>query len=718
MKLLRGSSSTDKNNRKHIPHEYLWAGTKQRLSLLQGLMDTDGSISENGRCEFSTTSKEIADGVDVLLSSLGIKHTIKTKIPTCTYKGEKVIGKKAYRFSFLVYNEIPIFRLKRKLGKLPSREGRRTTETERRRIIKVEKVKSVPVRCIQVNSESHLYLAGKQMIPTHNTECLNNMLGYVIDKEPSPILIVYPTLEMGQAWSKDRLSPMLRDTGCIQRKVSDVASRESENTIMHKGFDGGHLTISGANSAASLASRPVRVVLCDEVDRYPVTAGTEGDPVRLAFKRCATFWNRKKLVTSTPTVRGISRIERFWDESDKRLFYVPCPHCDVYQVLSWKNVRWPKAEDGSYQTDKACYICEFCQKPITDGDKPGSLAKGEWRKTAQSKGVAGFHINELYSPWVSFREMAEDFLEAKKSPDTLQVFINTSLGEVWDESGETISDEGLMARREQYYAEIPEEVVVLTCGVDVQDDRIEAEVVGWGPGEESWNVVSQMFHGDPAKPEVWQDLDLFLQKDFQHEVGCKLKIACTCIDSGGHHTQAVYSFVKQRQHRRIFAVKGSNQPGRPIVGRYTTGNNMRVKLFPIGTDTAKELVYGRLKIESPGPSFCHFPIDRDMEYFKQLTAEKMVQKFSMGKLTRKWVAVRKRNEALDMRIYATAALYILNPDFDVLSQIIKEQAEEIEAHGNTPQPETELKTADDGQRESVDRVRQRRHNASFTRGWR
>ncbi len=517
------------------------------------------------------------------------------------------------------------------------------------------------------------------------TECLNNILGFIIDQEPSPILVVQPTLEMGQAWSKDRLAPMLRDTVTLRGKVQDVSSRESENTILHKAFTNGHLTISGANSAASLASRPVRIVLCDEVDRYPQTAGTEGDPVKLAFKRCATFWNRKKLVTSTPTVRGVSRIERFFEESDKRLFYVPCPHCGEYQVLVWKNVKWPRDETGAYLPLEAAYVCEFCQKPITDAHKPAILARGEWRPTAKSRGVAGFHLNELYSPWVKFGDIAADFLEAKKSPDTLQVFVNTSLGEVWDESGETISDDLLMSRREQYYAEVPEDVVVLTAGVDVQDDRVEVEVVGWGAGEESWNIDVREFHGDPSRDEIWKQLDAYLQRDWKHETGAKLKIASTCVDSGGHFTQTVYSWVKPRQIRRVFAVKGSNQPGRPIVGRFTSGNNQRVKLFPIGTDTAKELVYARLKIETPGPSYCHFPLEREAEYFKQLTAEKLVTKFFKGRMSRKWVAIRKRNEALDMRVYATAALYILNPDFEALGKIIQEERDAAEAAGpDTP----------------------------------
>jgi phage terminase large subunit GpA-like protein len=305
------------------------------------------------------------------------------------------------------------------------------------------------------------------------------------------------------------------------------------------------------------------------------------------------------------------------------------------------------------------------------------LAKGEWRQTATSKGVAGFHINEIYSPWVKFQNMVDDWLEAKKSPDTLQVFINTSLGEVWEQGGERINESILMERQEEYPSEVPREVCVLTCGVDVQDNRIETEVVGWGIGEESWNIDNRVLEGDPSRMEVWKELDIYLAKEFKHESGINMKIACTCIDTG-FATQEVYSFVKERQHRRIFAVKGQSQPGRPIVGRPTTGNNQHVRLFPIGTDTAKELIYGRLKIEAVGPSYCHFPMERDGEYFRQLTAEKLVQKWQAGRLTRKWVNTRKRNEALDMRIYATAALFLLNPDFEVLSKNIEIEAEKVE----------------------------------------
>ncbi len=525
------------------------------------------------------------------------------------------------------------------------------------------------------------------------TETVNNVVGYHVDQEPCPMLLIQPTLEMGQAWSKDRFAPMLRDTPALRGKVRDARSRDSANTIMHKVFPGGHITIAGSNSAASLAMRPVRIVLCDEVDRYPASAGTEGDPVNLAFKRATTFWNRKRVVTSTPTIKGASRIERFWEGSDKRRYHVPCPHCGEFQALWWKNLKWER--DEAERLKFVVYVCEHCSRQITDADKPLMLRRGEWRASAPFTGTAGFHLNELYSPWVSFEQMAAGFLDAKRDPQTLQVWINTSLGETWEEGAEGGVDTGtLFARREEYphvseggrqVIAAPEKVLVLTAGVDVQDDRLEVEVVGWGIGEESWNVDYLTLFGDPAKGKVWEELDDALKSTYPHESGIRLRISAACIDTGGHHTQQVYSFVKPRQNARIFAIKGANTPGRPVVGRPSVNNSQRVKLFPIGVDTAKEVVFTRLKIDEPGYGYCHFPLERDEEYFAQLTAERPVTRFYKGVQSRSWVKGRTRNEALDCRVYALGALYILNPNFPMIAERLEEQAARVEQPAAQPQ---------------------------------
>ena len=527
------------------------------------------------------------------------------------------------------------------------------------------------------------------------TEMLGNIIGYFIDQDPSPILLVQPTIEMGQTWSKDRFAPMLRDTPCLSGKVRDVRSRDSGNTILRKSFPGGSLNISGANSAASLASRPVRVVLCDEVDRYPVSAGTEGDPVSLAKKRANNFWNRKIILTSTPTVKDASRIESAYEASDKRKYYVPCPKCGVMDILSWSQVVWPKGEP-----EKALYQCIHCGAKLGHADKLTMIKHGEWRAERPCTGTAGFWLNELYSPWVSFDQMAVNFIEAKKSPDTLRVFVNTSLGETWDEQGgEKVEAEGIMARREVYEAQVPDGALVLVAGVDTQDDRLEIEVVAYGAGSETWGIEYAVIHGSPAREEVWKDLDQFLEKTYVTEGGVRLRVACTCIDSGGHHTKRVYDYVKPRQIRRVYATKGSSQPGKPLVGRFSTSNLGKVKLFPVGTDTAKDLIYGRLMIEEFGPGYMHFPdaealceksgakgvetprLQYDEEYFKQLTAEKKITKFVKGVSSQKWIKTRARNEVLDIRVLAEVAFAIFNPNLEAFEKELNYQAANIKAGG-------------------------------------
>lgn len=494
------------------------------------------------------------------------------------------------------------------------------------------------------------------------TEILNNVIGYHVNQDPSPILVVQPTLDMAQTWSKDRLAPMLRDTPALQGLVKDPRARDSGNTTLHKVFPGGHITACGANSPSSLASRPIRVVLCDEVDRYPVSAGSEGDPVLLAKKRAATFWNRKIVLVSTPTNKGASRIETAYEESDQRRYFVTCPHCETKQTLKWSNVRW---EEDKPET--ACYICEDCGVEWSEPDRLRAIRNGEWRATAEFRGVAGFHLSTLYSPWTPLADGVRDFLEAKKQPATLRVWVNTYLGESWEEANEALDDHDLAQQREDWDA-LPREVLILTAGVDVQDDRLEVEVVGWGLAEESWSVHYQIIYGDPASPKVWEELDTVLARKWEHESGKELIPSATCVDSGGHHTQAVYRYCKTREGKRVFAIKGVGGDGRPLVGRPSKNNIGKVMLFPVGVDTAKHLLFSHFRIKEPGAGYCHFPSDRDDEYFKQLTAEKIATRYHKGFAKREFVKTRARNEALDVRVYAMAALTLLNVNLKALHQ--------------------------------------------------
>ena len=492
------------------------------------------------------------------------------------------------------------------------------------------------------------------------TEALLNILGYYISQDPSPILLLQPTIDMAQTFSKDRLAPMVRDTPLLHG-IIDMKSRSAGNTILHKSFAGGHVTMAGANSPASLASRPVRVVLCDEIDRYPQSAGDEGDPVNLAFKRSTTFWNKKRMIVSTPTIKGESRIEAAYEESDKRKFYVPCHECGQHQVLMWHSVKW---DDNKPETAK--YYCEHCGSAWSNAQRWQNIKKGEWRAEKPTNGVAGFWLNEIYSSWVKLEEMVTNFIEAKKSPHTLKTFVNTSLGESWeDDQGDGLDESEIASRRETYEA-VPNNALVLTCGVDIQDDRIEGEVKAWGDKEESWGIKPFIIYGRPSLPKVWQDLDEIILSTYKREDGTTMRVLCTCIDSGGHFTEDVYKYCKTREANRVFAIKGSSVAGKPIISRPSMNNKQKVKLFSIGTDTAKELIYSRLQIEEFGAGYMHFNMNFDDEYFLQLTAEKIKTTYRKGFAKREWVKTRARNEALDTNVYNLAALSILNPNFKAL----------------------------------------------------
>jgi phage terminase large subunit GpA-like protein len=539
-----------------------------------------------------------------------------------------------------------------------------------------------------VNDPSVKSIVVMKSAQTGWTEILNNIAGYFVDMDPCPVLVVQPTETMAEAWSKDRLAPMIRDTPALRKKISDEKSRSSGNTILHKTFPGGHLTMIGANAPSGLASRPIRAVLADEIDRYPVSAGQEGDPLNLAKKRTAAFWNRITLEGGTPTVKGISRIERSFEQSDQRRFFVPCPHCDEYQVLKWTNVKWP---DG--KPEEAYYVCDLCGSVLTDADKIAMVEKGEWRPTAQGiPGVAGFHIWEAYSPFSSFGDIATNFIKAKDDPTTLKTWVNTSLGETWEEEGERVDDSSLSARREEYSANgslVPYGVLVLTAGVDIQEDRIELEIKGWGVGEESWGIDYRVLWGDTSQPQVWQSLDDILFSSWKHMSGLVFHLSAVFIDSG-YRTQEVYAYVKPRQARRVFATKGIAGAGRPIISspaRKRTGKEQRpVDLFTIGVDEAKGILFSRLRKTEKGPGYYHFPAHYDEEYFLQLTAEKVVTRFQRGFPIREWVKTRPRNEALDINVLAYAALKLLNPVWDALAARIPNKQRAEAAADNEKRP--------------------------------
>ncbi|MBA4510213.1 phage terminase large subunit family protein [Clostridium sporogenes] len=499
------------------------------------------------------------------------------------------------------------------------------------------------------------------------TELINNIIAYFIDYDPAPILLLMPTLELATSYSKKRLATMIRDTPALKGKVKDAKAKDSDNTLLEKGFPGGYIAIVGANSPTGLSSRPIRILLADEVDRFPASAGIEGDPLSLAEKRTKTFWNKKKFFVSTPTEKGISRIEKEFENSTKEEWCVPCPVCGRYQPYSWSQIKF---EDVTME-------CKYCKERCSEFD--WKAGEGKWIAfNTEVERKRGFHLNALASPWERWENIIEDFREAKKKGiETLKTWVNTTLGEAWeDKEGESLDENILFKKRETYNCEVPDKVLVLTAGVDVQDDRLEVEVVGWGVGKESWGIEYKKFYGDLAQDAVWNQLDEYLLKEFKYSNGQKLLITTTCIDSGGHFTSEVYKFCKAREHRRIFAIKGSGESGKPFIGKASRNNRERVILFIIYVSTGKETLMSRLKIEfqegENTPGYCHFPTDfqkgYDIEYFKGLTSEKRVLRYFKGKPRFEWIKKTARNEPLDLRNYATAALEILNPDLETLAE--------------------------------------------------
>jgi len=498
------------------------------------------------------------------------------------------------------------------------------------------------------------------------TKILNNIIGYNMHQDPKSMLMVQPTVEDAQGYSKEELAPMLRDTPCLDGLVADVKSRDSNNTILKKCYPGGFLTLTGANSARGFRRISVPVVLFDETDGYPATAGQEGDQIKLGTMRTQYFWNRKIVLGSTPTVKGVSRIEDSFEQSDKRFYYVPCPFCGEMQILRWGGkdtdfgVKWP---DG--KPEDAYYLCRKCHEKIKHSKKRSMVTNGEWVATEGFKGHAGFHIWAAYSfaPNAAWGELAIEFLDSKSNAEKLKTFINTILGETFEEKGDQPEWSKLKARCEPYEPlTVPKRGLFLSAGVDVQDNRLAVKIKAWGRGEESFLIYWTEIYGDPNEQTVWNQLDTFLNRSYQHESGAALNILSCGVDTGGHRTQAVYNYCRQRSPI-VFALKGANQANKPVIGKPTqqdvnylgTKIENGVQLWPIGTDTAKKTIYSRLKMTEQGPGYCHFYIGITDEYFNQLTAEKLITRHKKGFPVQEWVKVNDRNEALDCEVYAYAA---------------------------------------------------------------
>ncbi len=480
-----------------------------------------------------------------------------------------------------------------------------------------------------------------------------NFVLYAIHHAPAPLLYVLPTVDAAKRVSKQRIAPAIDAIDEVKDKVAVPRARDSGNTIFQKDFPGGTLIMTGSNSAVGLRSMPARYLFLDEVDGYPSDLDGEGSPIQLAIRRTATYKrNRKILMVSTPTIKGLSIIEDYFEQSDRRYFYVPCPDCGELQTITWKKIVWDEGDPTS-----AKMACEHCGVLIEEHHKTNMLLEGKWKPTAVGR-YRGYHLSSLYSPagWYSWADAATDFISAKKSgEEQLKTFVNTVLGESWEsEQGEQLDPNEFITRTEGYPDDL--EFQCTTVAVDVQKDRLELELVGWGEKEESWGLDYIVLPGDTARGEVWDELTETLEE---------LKPDGVVIDSG-YNTQIVYDYVAKRRY--CWAIKGQAGAGIPLIQdsqkralRLRKRRQKAVTPEPIGIDQGKAIWMSRLQIAEPGPGYCHFPVDPayDVEYFSQLTAEKLVTRFHKGRPKQEWVQTRPRNEALDIRVYGLACLKLL-----------------------------------------------------------
>lgn len=500
-----------------------------------------------------------------------------------------------------------------------------------------------------------------------------NWLGYIISHSPGPTMMVQPTIDLAKKISKQRVQPMLEECPVFEGKIAPSKARDSGNTQLEKSFPGGVLFFSGANSAASLRSSPIKNLFLDEVDAYPLDCEGEGAPVELAEKRTTNFPRRKVFKVSTPTISGQSVIEAAFEESDQRYYHVPCPHCKELQKLKFSNLTWEKSQ-GSRVKDVA-YVCEHCGELIAEHHKTWMLSKGVWIPENPDSSIAGFHLNALYSPigWLSWTQIVIDWNEAQKDVLKLKVFVNTVLGETWKEKGELPEWQRIYERRERYELnELPANCLFLTAAIDVQSNRLECEIKAWGRGKENWSIDYRVWDGDPADDQVWRNATALLGETWRHPSGLDIPIKVLAVDSGGHHTQKVYDWAKKQDRQRVMVVKGSssNSPKALIESISPIEMNLRGKrlktgllLHIIGTGIAKDELYGWLKQNPPTesemskgypPGFCHYPNYQE-RFFQGLCSEQKVAKKIKGFTVYYWEKIFDRNEPLDLHVYNRAA---------------------------------------------------------------
>jgi len=519
------------------------------------------------------------------------------------------------------------------------------------------------------------------------SELLNNIIGYIIDEDPGSILFIHPTTIDAKDYSKLRIAPMFRDCKSLRAKVADPKSRDSGNTILQKTFPGGILTMCGSTEAHSLASKPIRYIMGDERDRWAVSAGTEGDPWELARARQITFYNSKAVEVSTPTIKNASAIEASFAAGTMERWCVACPHCGEYHNITFSDIRYDYEEkivagQKTYSVSNIRYICKGCGCISTESEVKKQPAK--WiaeNPDAYERGVRSFWLNAFVSPWASWESTILEYLMAIGNTKKLQVVYNTRFGELWEDRGDLEDEDSLMMRREEYEAELPEGVLVLTCGVDTQDDRLEFEVVGHGHFGESWGIKKGIIMGRPDDNETWKQLDDILDHVYCFKSGAGLRISMTFVDEGGHFTQDVRLQCRARLSKKVFCIKGRGGDGIPytspprkqkiIVNGKSLGTCWQ---YQLGVDAGKQLIMDNLRVQTKGSKYCRFPRrdDYGSAYFKGLLSERLSYK-PERKSPWVWEKIpgHERNEALDCRNYAMAAFKALPVDLDAIEQRLK-----------------------------------------------
>ena len=525
------------------------------------------------------------------------------------------------------------------------------------------------------------------------SDMMNNVIGRFAHLDPCAIMMIQPTIDMAQDYSKTRIAPMIRDTKVLNNLFYDVKSRDANNTILSKVFPGGRLIMCGANSPAGLASRPIRILLADEVDRFPDSAGTEGDPVDLAAKRMTTFWNSCMGLFSTPTNEGSSRIDEEYLAGTQEEWQHKCPNCGEYHLLrhidmtvDYKEIKTPSGKKTVIVNDVK-WRCPHCGFSFSEKEMKQTPQKYISRNAdALKNGIRSFFVNGFTSPWMTWTRIMREWLEAKGDPEREKVIMNTVFGESYKQKGAFEDEQIFLRRRESYGAELPNGVLLLTAAIDTQDNRLEYEVVGWGKEEECWGIRKGIVLGAPNQDRTWKEIDNILDKTYHFADGKGLKVVRTFIDSGGHYTSDVYNYCQKNFHKQRFAIKGRGGPGIPLIYKIAKANNAKAPLILLGVDDGKQQIMDRLSIDSPGPLYFHFPQDEGIKelsnrgyddlYFKGIISEhKKVYKRN-GVLREVWETTKNvRNEPLDLRNYNLACMKSLKPDWGKLEMLVNGMSE-------------------------------------------